>query len=151
MTVRDDLRERVAEHAAYMDEMRNEWPEAGQMADDMRALLSEREPVAAYRILRAGIPWHLCGDEDGRDRVLAMACEDGIEDTLTVIPLYAGPAPERGEAREDGRLYPCDHSGCDVMRTKAEGGTTFTVCEEHWKERGAAQVAPAITEEGEDE
>lgn len=27
-------------------------------------------------------------------------------------------------------LYPCD--GCGVMRTKAEGGTTFTVCDACW-------------------
>ena len=27
-------------------------------------------------------------------------------------------------------LYPCDN--CDTMRTKAEGGTVFTVCEACW-------------------
>ena len=30
------------------------------------------------------------------------------------------------------QLYPCNYPGCKVMRTKAEGGTTFTVCDEHW-------------------
>ena len=33
---------------------------------------------------------------------------------------------------ESEELYPCAHEGCEVMRTKAEGGTTFTVCDEHW-------------------
>jgi hypothetical protein len=32
------------------------------------------------------------------------------------------------------RRYPCAHPGCEVMRTKAEGGTTVTMCEEHWDE-----------------
>lgn len=31
-------------------------------------------------------------------------------------------------------LYPCAVPGCKVMRTKAEGGTTFTVCDKHWDE-----------------
>ncbi len=35
---------------------------------------------------------------------------------------------------ESEELYPCAHEGCEVMRTKAEGGTVFTVCEDHWDE-----------------
>lgn len=31
---------------------------------------------------------------------------------------------------DDARIYPCDH--CGVMRTKAEGGTVFTVCDKCW-------------------
>jgi hypothetical protein len=36
------------------------------------------------------------------------------------------PAPGGGEP-----LYPCDE--CGTMRTKAEGGTTFTVCDACWE------------------
>lgn len=31
---------------------------------------------------------------------------------------------------ETGRIYPCD--GCGKLRSKDEGGTTFTVCDECW-------------------
>lgn len=34
---------------------------------------------------------------------------------------------------ETGRIYPC--LKCDKLRTKAEGGTTFTVCEDCWKDQ----------------
>lgn len=34
---------------------------------------------------------------------------------------------------DDKKLYPCSHPGCTVMRTEAEGGAIFTVCDEHWK------------------
>lgn len=30
----------------------------------------------------------------------------------------------------DARIYPCDK--CGLMRSKAEGGTTFTVCDDCW-------------------
>lgn len=156
MTARDDLMERVARELHAIDIRQGNATAAWEDmpfphqcsyrddADRILALLSEREPVA----------WAWYTDEDERLRFNAEGKKPKPYEHPTnkyLVPLYAGPAPERGEAREDGRLYPCDHSGCDVMRTKAEGGTTFTVCEEHWKERGAAQVAPAITEEGEDE
>jgi len=42
--------------------------------------------------------------------------------------LAIAPAPDAA----DEETYPCRHPGCDVRRTKAEGGTTFTVCDEHW-------------------
>ena len=31
---------------------------------------------------------------------------------------------------DDKRIYPCDD--CGKMRSKNEGGTTFTVCDECW-------------------
>lgn len=40
---------------------------------------------------------------------------------------------KRRKARREDRVYPCAHPGCKVMRTKTEGGTTFTVCDIHWK------------------
>ena len=33
---------------------------------------------------------------------------------------------------DDKTRYPCADEDCDVMRTKAEGGTVFTVCDKHW-------------------
>jgi len=42
------------------------------------------------------------------------------------------------QAEDEGRIYPCDN--CGTMRTKAEGGTCFTLCEECWeKEFGSAK------------
>lgn len=40
-------------------------------------------------------------------------------------------AAERGKVEE--RLYPC--ADCGKLRTKDEGGTTFTVCDECWDKR----------------
>lgn len=37
---------------------------------------------------------------------------------------------ERVFAKEEPRVYPCQR--CGVMRTKAEGGTVFTVCDDCW-------------------
>jgi hypothetical protein len=34
---------------------------------------------------------------------------------------------------DNERIYPCDD--CGKMRTKAEGGTVFTVCDECWDKR----------------
>lgn len=31
----------------------------------------------------------------------------------------------------EDRIYPCREPDCDVMRTKAEGGTVFSYCEKH--------------------
>jgi hypothetical protein len=35
-----------------------------------------------------------------------------------------------GKLQEEEKLYPCDN--CPTMRTKAEGGSTFTVCDPCW-------------------
>lgn len=45
-----------------------------------------------------------------------------IEDALLAL---TAPTTEA-----DARIYPCDK--CGKMRTKAEGGTTFTVCDTCW-------------------
>lgn len=34
---------------------------------------------------------------------------------------------------DDERIYPC--ADCGTLRSKAEGGTTFTVCDECWDKR----------------
>lgn len=40
----------------------------------------------------------------------------------------------------DERIYPC--ARCGVMRSKAEGGTVFTVCDECWD---ATRMFPECT------
>jgi hypothetical protein len=40
------------------------------------------------------------------------------------------PLSEGKAGKEDERIYPCDD--CGVMRSKNEGGTTFTVCDDCW-------------------
>jgi hypothetical protein len=41
--------------------------------------------------------------------------------------------PTKTDPATGETLYPCND--CDTMRTKAEGGTTFTVCEMCWDRR----------------
>lgn len=46
---------------------------------------------------------------------------------------------------EDARIYPCDR--CGVLRSKAEGGTVFTVCDDCWSEiYGHKRSEPAAGE-----
>ena len=42
---------------------------------------------------------------------------------------------------EEPRIYPCVK--CGLMRSKSEGGTTFTVCDKCWDEGHAQPAAPA--------
>lgn len=48
----------------------------------------------------------------------------------------------RATAGEPEKLYPCAIDGCEVMRTKAEGGTTFTICEACWPIHGPRAGEP---------
>jgi len=57
--------------------------------------------------------------------------------------------------------YPCAFPGCTTLRTKAEGGSTFTVCTEHWdasrssgegvsersERRRGSEAPPAVVED----
>lgn len=52
--------------------------------------------------------------------------------------LAAAPRPPEA-AREGEPTYPC--AECRKPRTKAEGGTTFTVCDECWDKRYRAVPA----------
>lgn len=38
--------------------------------------------------------------------------------------------PGGEQVGDDEQVYPC--ADCGVMRSKSEGGTTFTVCDECW-------------------
>lgn len=42
----------------------------------------------------------------------------------------------RKELEDNERKYPC--ADCGTMRSKNEGGTTFTVCDECWEKRYGA-------------
>ena len=42
-----------------------------------------------------------------------------------------GPDTVPSKETDDERIYPCIE--CGKMRSKAEGGTTFTVCDECWE------------------
>ena len=56
------------------------------------------------------------------------------------MPLPLGPAgtPPQSGKEPDERKYPCDR--CDTLRTKAEGGAVFTVCEACWDVLQPAQT-----------
>lgn len=45
------------------------------------------------------------------------------------VPRSAGPHPDP-MSDPDARIYPC--ADCGKMRSKNEGGTTFTVCDDCW-------------------
>lgn len=49
-------------------------------------------------------------------------------------------AAQSGDGAQ-GRIYPC--ADCGKMLTKAEGGTTFTVCDECWKKAYSKLTEPA--------
>lgn len=74
-------------------------------------------------------------DDARAERDLATAARDDIHrrfveanEAATDLVVQLAAANRRTEKWE--RLYPCDK--CGVLRTKAEGGTVFTVCEECW-------------------
>lgn len=43
------------------------------------------------------------------------------------------------EVEWDAQIYPC--ADCGKMRSKAQGGTTFTVCDECWDKHWAKKKA----------
>lgn len=47
------------------------------------------------------------------------------------------------DQQTEARVYPCDR--CRVLRSKAEGGTVFTVCDVYW-DAAVAAVSPAARE-----
>ena len=58
-------------------------------------------------------------------------CGVGDDPNCEYHGVYGSKLPKQEPSKE--KLYPCD--GCGKMRTKAEGGTTFTVCDECWGEK----------------
>ena len=60
-----------------------------------------------------------------RDALIFCDIRDFIRQLLAKTPGIPGKAAQKPEPQ-----YPCDK--CGKLRTKAEGGTTFTVCDECW-------------------
>jgi len=58
---------------------------------------------------------------------------------LAALDAYHFPAEAAGG--ETARIYPCADCGC--MRTKDEGGTTFTVCDDCWDKAYKKPTPPA--------
>ena len=137
-----DITERLREHAAIheaqvpFDNEQREW------ADDLRFAAAEiarlRARVAELESAR-GEPVAWMNPYGGTLQVRIT----GLEYEKYTIPLYtAPPAPTvdvnaisehrlRCGAHAIGEeLYPC--ADCGTMRTKAEGGTVFTVCGGCW-------------------
>lgn len=91
-------------------------------------------------------------DGTGLGKVVAGAVLDDLgasllgAPTATTVPATADDSTEPAtpvtpEAPRAEPLYPCARPGCKVMRTRAQGGATFTVCDEHWP-----SVAPVTPE-----
>ena len=64
-------------------------------------------------------------------------CPHDCPGRIARVALSTSTAP----ASDDERKYPCDD--CGVMRTKAEGGTTFTVCDACW-DKHYGKPAPTL-------
>lgn len=73
--------------------------------------------------------WH----EETRDQFQQWAQNRA---RAAIAKATAAPAAETPDA---DRIYPC--ADCGTMRTEAEGGTTFTVCDKCWDDRRAAERA----------
>jgi len=84
-----------------------------------------------------------CTNECGRaERALNPACDEDAIAPCDEHEVYGcprcdcdgslSPAPRPVEQDREGnpRIYPC--AACGTMRSKPEGGTTFTVCDECW-------------------
>lgn len=56
-----------------------------------------------------------------------------LQGHIKVCPQHPLRQAEAALDEARGRIYPC--ADCGKMRTKEEGGTTFTVCDECWDKR----------------
>ena len=54
------------------------------------------------------------------------------------------PTPRTGASEGEERVYPC--AKCGTLRTKAEGGTTFTVCDSCWDALHPLRPTPSPAE-----
>lgn len=90
-----------------------------------------------FHLCREGVVWcRRCGMSK-----VAPAFAGSTTDGVCYEPERDGPAPE------EERKYPCDL--CGKLRSKAEGGTVFTVCDECW-DATYRRTAPAREAVGED-
>lgn len=110
--------------------------DASIATDDLKALVAENarlktEVVAANK----GAQVNALVNES-----LAKKLKLAVEALEYIANLYAGDARRismetlkqiRGKVKEE--KYPC--AKCGTLRTKSEGGTVFTVCDECWDKR----------------
>jgi hypothetical protein len=87
--------------------------------DDIRAVLAENERLRGK--IEAALELHLRRDSHG----YCVECKNPTHWECDTVKVLLG-----GNDAEP--LYPCEK--CGVLRTKAEGGTTFTVCDKCWDE-----------------
>jgi hypothetical protein len=71
-----------------------------------------------------------------------------LREAKEALALTSPPVASEATSGDAGKekLYPCD--GCGVMRTKAQGGTVFTVCDACW-DKACAKPASGDAKEGE--
>lgn len=74
---------------------------------------------------------------------LLADCEEAIVQPESQLCASLAPVVEWHQARRQptDETYPCEQ--CGKLRTKAEGGTTFTVCDECWKSHSPYDVHKA--------
>ena len=127
---------------SYRDEAEKYLAAFGQCGKDLtaavdRCLLAESEQRRWHKAFADETLKHdattrerdaLKGRVEELERLLGRASDwsEGFPHALRDEVEAALRAPEK----EGERIHPC--AECGVMRSKAEGGTTFTVCDECW-------------------
>lgn len=87
----------------------------------LNRIVMRHQPISMQGIIRIMEP--LGFDQDGWIQLQVIAVDSDFEvtaDRKVVLRKIDG----------EERIYPCKR--CGVLRTKSEGGTTFTVCEDCW-------------------
>jgi hypothetical protein len=80
-----------------------------------------------------------------------MKCTHGISLNKECIYCANGTEPHSVSASvsndllcdDDKKIYPCDD--CGKMRSKNEGGTTFTVCDDCWSKHFGDSLSKTVT------
>lgn len=67
-------------------------------------------------------------------RWVEYASDESQPDEAPLLDIL--PSVLREESPDDERIYPC--ASCGKMRSKNEGGTVFTVCDECWNKEIAS-------------
>ena len=113
----DEIRKKHEAQRSYVLETQGD---AAYLNQSIKSGLTISEVDALFKALdeaKDGLTAaHMHGFEEGRDQYMDKVRK--LQDALDA---------------ERGRIYPC--ADCGKMRTKEEGGTTFTVCDECWDKR----------------
>lgn len=76
-----------------------------------------------------------------REKAVAQVREEGWKAGMAEGQSIAfDRGKEEGRREQRGAIYPC--ADCGVMRTEAEGGTTFTVCDDCWDKHFRPEAKP---------